>query len=223
MTDPGREDGGDGRRARVLCVGTPTLALELRDLLATWLPTVEVVREPAGAVRAVPEVACVVAGPEPTGEAALHLLRELRAGGYANGVVLLAAPGSVDGAAHEAAQLGATLCEPEPGGTGEPLAAAVAGQLARADGGSADDEVRRTRQQLAAGALALRLQHSLNNPLAALLAEAQLLELEELAPEHRAAVRRIIELCRRTAGVVRELSAVRPPVPAAGNEAARGR
>jgi hypothetical protein len=37
----------------------------------------------------------------------------------------------------------------------------------------------------------------LNNPLAALLAEAQLLELEPLAPDHATSVRRIIELCRR--------------------------
>lgn len=48
------------------------------------------------------------------------------------------------------------------------------------------------------------LQHSLNNPLAALLAELQLLELEELAPEHREAVERAIGLCRRVIALVRE-------------------
>ena len=48
------------------------------------------------------------------------------------------------------------------------------------------------------------LQHSLNNPLAALLAELQLLELEELAPEHREAVERAIGLCRRVITLVRE-------------------
>ena len=48
------------------------------------------------------------------------------------------------------------------------------------------------------------LQHSLNNPLAALLAELQLLELEELEPAHREAVERAIGLCRRVIVLVRE-------------------
>lgn len=48
------------------------------------------------------------------------------------------------------------------------------------------------------------LQHSLNNPLAGLLAELQLLEMEELPPEHREAVERAIGLCRRVIQLVRE-------------------
>ena len=48
------------------------------------------------------------------------------------------------------------------------------------------------------------LQHSLNNPLAALLAELQLLELEELSPDHRESVERAIDLCRRVISLVRE-------------------
>lgn len=48
------------------------------------------------------------------------------------------------------------------------------------------------------------LAHSLNNPLAGLLAELQLLELEDLPPEHRASVERAIELCRRIVRIVRE-------------------
>jgi signal transduction histidine kinase len=48
------------------------------------------------------------------------------------------------------------------------------------------------------------LQHSLNNPLAGLLAELQLLEMEELPPEHREAVERCVELCRRVIRLVRE-------------------
>lgn len=50
------------------------------------------------------------------------------------------------------------------------------------------------------------VQHSLNNPLAALLAEAQLLAMETtLDPEHRAAVDRMTELVRRLITLVREL------------------
>lgn len=50
------------------------------------------------------------------------------------------------------------------------------------------------------------VQHSLNNPLAALLAEAQLLAMETtLDPEHRAAVDRMTELVRRLITLVRGL------------------
>jgi len=68
--------------------------------------------------------------------------------------------------------------------------------------------LRQTQRLMAAGELAMRLQHSLNNPLAALLAEAQLLELEPLPPDHRQSVERIIELCRRVVNVVRGLDGV---------------
>jgi hypothetical protein len=44
--------------------------------------------------------------------------------------------------------------------------------------------------------------------LAALLAEAQLLELETLTPDHRESVERIIELSRRVIEVVRGLDGV---------------
>jgi signal transduction histidine kinase len=49
------------------------------------------------------------------------------------------------------------------------------------------------------------VQHSLNNPLAALLAEAQLLGMETLDPEHVAAVDRMTQLVRRLITLVRGL------------------
>lgn len=48
------------------------------------------------------------------------------------------------------------------------------------------------------------LQHTLNNPLAGLLAELQLLEMEDLAQPHREAVERSIVLVRRLIQIVRE-------------------
>ncbi len=48
------------------------------------------------------------------------------------------------------------------------------------------------------------LQHTLNNPLGGLLAELQLLEMDDLAPAHRAAIQRAIELCRRVILIVKE-------------------
>lgn len=69
----------------------------------------------------------------------------------------------------------------------------------------AERELHRVRVALALGSSARMLQHSINNPLTALLAEAQLLEMEPLAEEHRVAVARIVELARRVAAVVRRL------------------
>ncbi len=53
------------------------------------------------------------------------------------------------------------------------------------------------------------IQHQLNNPLAALLAEAQLLGMEpELGAEQRAAAARITELTRRVIALVRDLDTI---------------
>lgn len=50
------------------------------------------------------------------------------------------------------------------------------------------------------------VQHRLNNPLAALLAEAQLMSMDEtLDAPQRDAVERLIELVRRVIGIVRDL------------------
>lgn len=48
------------------------------------------------------------------------------------------------------------------------------------------------------------LQHTLNNPLAGLLAELQLLEMEDLTPGQREGVERSIALVRRLVQIVRE-------------------
>lgn len=48
------------------------------------------------------------------------------------------------------------------------------------------------------------LQHTLNNPLAGLLAELQLLEMDDLSDAHREAVERCIGLTRRLVQIVRE-------------------
>ena len=68
-------------------------------------------------------------------------------------------------------------------------------------------ELRRARSQLALGEAARTLQHAFNNPLTALLAEAQLLELEPLGDDHRAAVLRILALSRRLVALSRRLTA----------------
>ncbi|HEX9483809.1 MAG TPA: histidine kinase dimerization/phospho-acceptor domain-containing protein [Gemmatimonadaceae bacterium] len=75
-----------------------------------------------------------------------------------------------------------------------------------AAGDAAARELQRVRRQYAYGASARNLQHAFNNPLTALLAEAQLLGFEPLAEEPRAAVDRILELTRRLVTLSRLLA-----------------
>ncbi|HEX4469733.1 MAG TPA: histidine kinase dimerization/phospho-acceptor domain-containing protein [Gemmatimonadaceae bacterium] len=79
--------------------------------------------------------------------------------------------------------------------------------LATALGSDANQspELVQLRRTFAAGQVALSLQHGINNPLAALLAETQLLQLEDLTSEQRASADRMVELCRRIVGLVRRL------------------
>jgi light-regulated signal transduction histidine kinase (bacteriophytochrome) len=61
---------------------------------------------------------------------------------------------------------------------------------------------------------AARIQHAMNNPLAALLAEEQLLTMEgTLGAEHRESVERMIELTRRVILLVRDLDELRGTHP----------
>ena len=69
-------------------------------------------------------------------------------------------------------------------------------------------EMRRVQRLLVAGEAAVRLPHALNNPLGALLAEAQLLRMQPLDPEQAESVDRIIALCRRMASIVRGFEVV---------------
>jgi signal transduction histidine kinase len=74
-------------------------------------------------------------------------------------------------------------------------------------------ELRRVRAQIALAESARAVQHALNNPLTALLAEAQLLELEPLADESRAAAARLVELTRRVVAAARRLDVSGAPRP----------
>jgi signal transduction histidine kinase len=66
-----------------------------------------------------------------------------------------------------------------------------------------------TAEVIGAGSITTTLQHTLNNPLTALLAEAQLLEMDDLSAEQREAVGRIVEMCRRTVDAVRRIDILR--------------
>lgn len=104
------------------------------------------------------------------------------------------------------------------------IRAILAGELAQTETPAAasrynsDDELAqrelgRARAQIALGESARTLQHAFNNPLTALLAEAQLLELDPLGDEQRNAVRRILELTRRLVALSRRLGVADGPKP----------
>jgi signal transduction histidine kinase len=66
-------------------------------------------------------------------------------------------------------------------------------------------ELARVRRVFLVGEGAQVVRHAMSNTLTALQTEAQLLELEPLADEHRRAATRIVELTRRLATVMRQL------------------
>jgi len=193
-------------------------AAALNEALAALFPAATIISVDTGAERFVPDgVDCAVVDATVNGMDGVDVLRGLRARGFAGAAVLVVDQAKPPKAGDDAsvARLGARRCSLD-GSTLTSLAVAVAdallveGDAEQATGSTqaAVKALRQTQRLMAAGELAMRLQHSINNPLAALLAEAQLLELEALPPDHRQAVERIIELCRRVVDVVRALDGV---------------
>jgi len=89
-----------------------------------------------------------------------------------------------------------------------------------------DDEATRLRAIVAdyekkmtdAAALIARVRHEINNPLAALLGQAQLLLREELPDKPRKRVETIESLAVRIKEIVAELRGIQTPIPAAGRD-----
>jgi signal transduction histidine kinase len=191
-------------------------AAALNEALAALFPSASIVGIDTNVERVLPGgVDCAIVDTSVNGADGIDVMRGLRARGYSGALVLVVDPSKPLTASDEAtlARSGARACALGDEGL-VPLASAVADAIvvqSGADGVGATHAIkslRQTQRLMAAGELAMRLQHSLNNPLAALLAEAQLLELETLAQDHRESVERIIELCRRVIDVVRGLDGV---------------
>jgi signal transduction histidine kinase len=141
----------------------------------------------------------------------LEAVRTLRARGFDSGVVLVTHAANDAAIREQANRLGAVQCITRSDVHSHPTLHADALIRAMGEQQETTPELRRLRRVLAAGEIALGLQHSINNPLAALLAEAQLLQFEELTAEQRASVDRMVELCRRLATLVRRLDALAGP------------
>jgi signal transduction histidine kinase len=158
--------------------------------------------------------------------AEVETVRRLRAGGFNGGIIVLGdAILSADSTTEEEfSRLGATRVPTARLGAALTAAFVAALEPRSADPGAAPllAHLARTRQLLSAGEIAMGLQHSMNNPLAAILAESQLLEMDELAPEQREAVARIVALCRRMTAVVRRLDGIGGPVGGAAPQQSDG-
>ena len=182
----------------------------MRESVAAALPTAAFSDVAPDALSTLPACALIFIDATSDVAAAGEIARQLRAGASRSALVfvvtardeLLATTSASVGAVE---QIETRLLGP-----------AMAGTVERAVGGSgwnddllaARDELRKTQRLLAAGEIALGLQHAMNNPLTAVLAEAQLLEMETLPTEIATAVRRIIESTRRLVALVRKLDVV---------------
>jgi signal transduction histidine kinase len=206
------------RALTLTCVADQSApAAALHEALSTTFPSATIVRVDTDVEQFVADhIDCAVVDATVNGVDGVEVMRRIRARGYGGPTVLVLDPSRPPSASDAAsiARLGARVCSLDDQAVVS-LGAAVADALRTeddADSGTAGAvalrAVRQTQRLIAAGELAMRLQHSLNNPLAALLAEAQLLELETLPPDHRESVERIIELCRRVIGVVRGMDGV---------------
>lgn len=199
-------DTGAARLHVLLVTEDAPLEQLTRELLATVLPSASLTTA-ALAIAPASDADIAIVDQTVRGLKGVTAVQELRARGYRGGVVLLAAV--CDPAIEQRLlALAPSRCVVRAE-MATALPAALAELSARPDLGEElgpiQKELRRTQQLVAMGEATSRIQHTLNNPLTALLAEAQLLEMEDLRDEHRAAVKRMIELCRRLVVMVRGL------------------
>ena len=200
-------------RSTAWCVVDDDALMELiRATLAVEVPSLVVERATLGDAARAGRSDCVIVASATGARPTMEMVRALRASAAELPIVAVSAADD-DEALTRMHQLGATavsiarvLDDLPPA-----VATALASSEDRAQAFTA--EITRVRRLIAAGEIALDLQHSINNPLTALLAECQLLEMEPLPPDHHDAVLRIVALCRRTIEVVRRLDSIAPDRP----------
>ncbi|MBC7896222.1 MAG: hypothetical protein H7066_12480 [Cytophagaceae bacterium] len=188
---------------RVVCLSTDSDATDvLLETVQAILPDANVESADLTLLRDTPRSECVVVAVGALSSGSESIVRDLRARGYVNAIILVAdSPEMLPQAALALLGVQRTIATVNMALV---LPSVLTKVLDAQDAVKASETGRRTLASLrrlqtviASGQIAARLQHRLNNPLAALLAEAQLLELEPLAPDHATSVRRMIELCRR--------------------------
>lgn len=155
-----------------------------------------------------PDAHAIIVDAGPVARAAIEALRVLRARGFLGAIVVVTAVPDDSALLQTIHALGATSIS-RGGADAAPVELGSALAAAMDNGTAVSSELATARRVFAAGHLALSLQHAINNPLAALMAEAQLLQLEEnLTNEQRSSIDRMVELCRRVVALVRRLDAL---------------
>ncbi len=186
---------------RLVVIGSDSVfGAAVRDILMAQLPdAVSELLDPAH-LKTRPMADAVVIDARASAANGAVLAARVRAMGFAGATVVVCDdPGdrayalSAAGAAHVA-----------PDALANQLVPCLAEMLAHA-GSEHAAQVMRARRLIAAGEIAIGFQHSLNNPLAGILAEAQLMQLDPLPPEQHAALNRIVALCRRIIDLGRTL------------------
>jgi signal transduction histidine kinase len=184
----------------VVLSGDAALVAGVREIFAAQLP--DAVTEGLGPenLKTRPVADGVVVDGRADAAAGAALAARLRAMGF-KGALAVISDGAVEMAPALAAS-GSACVRPAELATG--LVTTLAMQLTQS-GSEHAAEVMRARRLIAAGEIALRFQHSLNNPLAGILAEAQLMQLDPVTREQNEALDRIVALCRRIVELGRSL------------------
>ena len=196
-------------RVGLVSSSQPIISL-VREAVAAALPTATFTEAAPDATAPLAGCSLVFIDATGDGAAAGDTARRLRAG--ASRSVLVFVVNARDEALAKAGAPAGALEQIEVKALGPAMAETVERAVGTngwsEDLAAARDELRRTQRLIAAGEIALGLQHAMNNPLTSVLAEAQLLEMEPLPAETVTAVRRIIESTRRLVAIVRKLDAV---------------
>jgi signal transduction histidine kinase len=167
--------------------------------IAAVLPSADVQRiDPALVRRLPPGAALIVTDPASA--------RLARATGFEGGIVVIGVPTSADERDAFRAQGTAFV---DPASSPAEIAAALTASITGESDGAVQAAVARARRLLAAGEVALTLQHAFNNPLAALMAEVQMLQIDAPNEEVQATAGRMLELVRRLTALSRSLDGMR--------------
>ena len=185
----------------VLVLGVDDLfSAAVHDLLAAQLPGATCRRADPDAMRAAPTEQAIVIDARVDAPAALEHGLRLRAMNFAGAIVVVSDDaGAIDS---RAARDGYAVIAPDQLAAG--LVARLTEELERANSPYAP-VVARARRLVAAGEIAARLQHALNNPLMGLLAETQLMQLDAVPADQAEALERMVGLCRRMIELTKSL------------------
>ena len=167
--------------------------------IAGILPSADIQRVDPGLLRRLPPGAALIVTDPANGRLA-------RATGFEGGILVMGTPKSDDERAAFQAQ-GTEFVD--PCGSPAEFGGALQAALAVESDGALQAAISRARRLIAAGEVALKLQHDFNNPLAALMAEVQMLQMDAPNADVQATADRMLELVRRLTALSRSLDGMR--------------